>query len=95
MWSSLPVQACPGRATAGQLPVVTGRRVDRAAFTARLLSAFEARYGHHLTVGFAGVHDEWESYSCLTGREVTIAAAGGDVHRSAAGEVTARGGHGG
>jgi BirA family biotin operon repressor/biotin-[acetyl-CoA-carboxylase] ligase len=58
---------------------VSGRRVDRAAFTGRLLAALEARYGRYLAVGFSSVRTEWESYSCLTGTQVRVAGPGGEV----------------
>jgi BirA family biotin operon repressor/biotin-[acetyl-CoA-carboxylase] ligase len=81
-----PASAFPRalRDKATSIFAATGRRVDRAAFAARLLAALEARYGRWLEVGFAtGVRAEWESYSSLTGRRVRVAAADGAV----AGEV--------
>ena len=66
------------RAKASSLLAETGRRVDRAAFAGRLLAALEARYGRFLTVGFAAVRTEWESYSCLTGTEVRVASPEGE-----------------
>src|SRR5206468_7199701 len=67
------------RTKAASLLSLTGRRVDRAAFTARLLAAFEERYARFLAAGFAGVRDEWEAYSYLTGRMVTVTDADEDV----------------
>ena len=67
------------RTKATSLRIATGRRVDRAAFTGRLLAALEARYGRFLTGGFPSVRTEWESYSALTGRRVVVAAPGGEV----------------
>ncbi len=67
------------RGKAGSLRLATGRRVDRAAFTGRLLAALEARYGRFVAKGFGSVRAEWESYSCLTGREVRVAAADGEL----------------
>jgi BirA family biotin operon repressor/biotin-[acetyl-CoA-carboxylase] ligase len=67
------------RARATSLLAATGRRVDRAAFTARLLAALEARYGRFLSVGFSSVRAEWESFSCLTGRDVRVAGVEGEV----------------
>jgi len=58
---------------------VTGRRVDRAAFTGGLLAALEARYGRFLSVGFSSVRAEWESFSCLTGRDVRVAGVEGEI----------------
>ena len=67
------------RAKASSLLLLTGRPVERAVFTARLLAALEARYGRYLSVGFASVRTEWESYSCLTGTEVRVQGPGGEV----------------
>jgi len=67
------------RRKASSLRLATGRRVDRAAFTGRLLAALEARYGRFVAKGFGSVRAEWESYSCLTGREVHVAAADGEL----------------
>jgi BirA family biotin operon repressor/biotin-[acetyl-CoA-carboxylase] ligase len=67
------------RARATSLLIATGRPVDRAAFTGRLLAALEARYGRFSTVGFASVRAEWESYSCLTGTDVRVAGPGGEI----------------
>jgi BirA family biotin operon repressor/biotin-[acetyl-CoA-carboxylase] ligase len=67
------------RRKATSLRIATGRRVDRAAFTAGLLAALEARYGRFLTGGFPSVRSEWESYSALTGRSVVVAAPGDEV----------------
>ncbi len=66
-------------AKASSLRLLTGRPVDRAMFTARLLAALEARYGRYLSVGFTSVRTEWESYSCLTGTEVRVQGPGGEV----------------
>ena len=67
------------RRKATSLLVATGRPVHRAAFAGRLLAALEARYGRFSTVGFASVRAEWESYSCLTGTEVSVASPGGEI----------------
>jgi BirA family biotin operon repressor/biotin-[acetyl-CoA-carboxylase] ligase len=67
------------RGKASSLLAVTGKRVDRAAFTGRLLAALEARYGRYLAVGFPSVRTEWESYSRLTGTAVRVASPGGEV----------------
>jgi BirA family transcriptional regulator, biotin operon repressor / biotin---[acetyl-CoA-carboxylase] ligase len=66
------------RDKAGSLLACTGRRVERCAFVARLLAALEARYERYLQEGFASVRAEWNSYSCLTGAEVAIAASDGE-----------------
>src|SRR5207245_2157398 len=65
------------RPKAGSLRLATGRRVDRAAFTGRLLAALEARYGRFVARGFSSVRAEWESYSVLTGAEVRVASPEG------------------
>ncbi|HJQ83232.1 MAG TPA: biotin--[acetyl-CoA-carboxylase] ligase [Candidatus Binatia bacterium] len=67
------------RAKATSLLVATGRRVDRAAFAGRLLAELEARYGRYLSGGFASVRTEWESWSCLGGRDVCVAGPEGEV----------------
>ena len=67
------------RTKASSLLLLTGRSIDRARFTAGLLAALEARYGRYLSVGFASVRTEWESYSCLTGTEVRVQGPGGEV----------------
>lgn len=67
------------RAKASSLMLIAGRRIDRAAFTGRLLAALEARYGRFLAEGFGeSVRAEWESYSCLTGTQVQVATPDGD-----------------
>ena len=67
------------RERATSLFLATGRRVDRAAVTGRLLAALEARYGRFLEGGFEAVRAEWESYSCLTGTDVRVASAEGEM----------------
>ena len=68
------------RGRVSSLFTVTDRRVDRAAFTGRLLGALEARYGRYLREGFAtSVRAEWESYSCLTGTQVRVGSPEGTV----------------
>jgi BirA family biotin operon repressor/biotin-[acetyl-CoA-carboxylase] ligase len=77
-----PASAFPPelRAKATSLRLATGRRIDRAAFTGRLLAALEARYGRFLAVGFASsVRAEWESLSCLTGTRVSVAGPDGEL----------------
>jgi BirA family biotin operon repressor/biotin-[acetyl-CoA-carboxylase] ligase len=78
---NVPAAAFPPelRTKATSLFAVTGRRIDRAAFAARLLAQLEARYGRYLAVGFPSVRTEWESYSCLRGAEVGIVAPDGEV----------------
>jgi BirA family biotin operon repressor/biotin-[acetyl-CoA-carboxylase] ligase len=50
----------------------TGARIDRVAFTNRLLSHFEERYDAFSRHGFAAIHRAWEALSCLTGQRVQI-----------------------
>lgn len=64
---------------ATSLRLATGQRVDRAAFAAGLLAAFEARYGRFLADGFAAMRGEWEACSSLIGKEVRVAASEGEV----------------
>jgi BirA family biotin operon repressor/biotin-[acetyl-CoA-carboxylase] ligase len=64
---------CPATAVAA----ATGASVDRAAFAARLLIELEERYCRYVAHGFGGLREEWESYSCLTGRRVTVAGPEG------------------
>ncbi len=67
------------RQKAGSLRSVTGRPVDRAQFTARLLAALEQQYVRYLAGGCAAVRGEWEAYSVLTGREVQVVTADGEI----------------
>jgi len=67
------------RIKASSLMLAAGHRIDRAAFTAGLLAAMEARYGRFLTAGFEAVRSEWESYSCLTGTDVRVATPDGET----------------
>jgi BirA family biotin operon repressor/biotin-[acetyl-CoA-carboxylase] ligase len=60
------------RRTATSLRAEVGREIHRAAFAGRLLAELERRYGRYTAEGFAVLREEWESYSCLTGREVTV-----------------------
>ena len=64
------------RATATSVRLATGREVDRVAFTAALCGALEAVYDRLLHEGFGGLVAEWDAYSCLTGRVVTVECAG-------------------
>jgi BirA family biotin operon repressor/biotin-[acetyl-CoA-carboxylase] ligase len=64
------------RDTATSVRIATGRRVDRVAFTAALCDALEAVYDRLLQDGFEPLIAEWNQYSCLTGREVTVDCAG-------------------
>ena len=60
---------------ATSLCAVTGAAVDRAAFTARLLAALEARYGQFLAGGFAAIRPAFEATALLTGRAVRVSGS--------------------
>jgi len=60
------------------LAVAAGRPIDRVAFMARLLDQLEATYRAFLAHGFAGLRSEWEEWSALGGRRVTVRTADGD-----------------
>jgi BirA family transcriptional regulator, biotin operon repressor / biotin---[acetyl-CoA-carboxylase] ligase len=64
------------RATATSVRLATGRTVDRIAFTAALCDALEGVYDRLLQDGFEPLIAEWNQYSCLTGRAVTVDCAG-------------------
>jgi len=64
------------RATATSVRLATGRRVDRIAFTAALCDALESVYDRLLQDGFGALIGEWNEYSCLTGRQVTVDCSG-------------------
>jgi len=64
------------RGTATSALLATGVRVDRPRFAADLCATLEAVYDRVVGEGFAALAPEWESYSCLTGRTVTVACAG-------------------
>jgi BirA family biotin operon repressor/biotin-[acetyl-CoA-carboxylase] ligase len=66
-------------AKATSLRLASGHHVNRAAFTAGLLAALEARYTRFLADGFAAMRSEWEAYSSLTGKEVRVTAPEGEV----------------
>ncbi|HEY8517937.1 MAG TPA: biotin--[acetyl-CoA-carboxylase] ligase [Candidatus Binatia bacterium] len=59
---------------ATSLALASGARVDRAAFTGRLLGAFEASYEVFRTRGFAALRKAYEEFHCLQGRRVSIDA---------------------
>ena len=64
------------RPIATSVVLATGTLVDRPRFTAALCSTLEDVYDRVVSEGFAALVDEWESYSCLTGRRVTIDCGG-------------------
>lgn len=78
---NLNVEAFPEELAdkATSLRLAVGHPVDRGAFLAGLLAAFEARYERFLASGFAPMRAEWESYAALTGRTVRVAAPQGEV----------------
>lgn len=57
---------------ATSLLLASGVPVDRAAFTARLLTALDAAYASFLRGGFAALRHRYEELHCLAGRAVTI-----------------------
>jgi BirA family biotin operon repressor/biotin-[acetyl-CoA-carboxylase] ligase len=73
-----PARAFPPelRETATSVLLATGTRVDRPRFAAALCATLEAVYDRVVRDGFATIASEWESYSCLTGREVTVDCSG-------------------
>jgi BirA family transcriptional regulator, biotin operon repressor / biotin---[acetyl-CoA-carboxylase] ligase len=66
-------------AKATSIRLASGHQVHRAAFTAGLLAALEARYRRFLADGFAAMRSEWEAHSALTGKEVRVTAPEGEV----------------
>lgn len=64
------------QSTATSVLLATGQRVDRPRFTAELCGALEAVYDRVVREGFAAIAPEWESFSCLTGRQVTVDCSG-------------------
>ncbi|MFN8542809.1 MAG: biotin--[acetyl-CoA-carboxylase] ligase [Candidatus Binatia bacterium] len=82
-----PADAFPPELTdrATSLAAALGRPVDRAAFVGRLLAALEARYERFVAIGFGAMRSEWEAYSCLTGRRVTVIAPDGEISGTARG----------
>ncbi len=74
--------ALAGRATSFLLE--TGRRLDRTALAARLLSRMEGAYEAFLTQGFGALASRWRALSVLEGRTVEVGGVGGqgqDVSR--------------
>lgn len=64
------------RDVATSVRLATGHRIDRLAFTAALCDALEGVYDRVLHEGFGAVIADWNAFSCLTGREVTVDCAG-------------------
>ena len=68
------------REKASSLGLVTGQRVDRAVFTASLLTHLEQLYVLWLQEGFATLRTAWERYAAdLIGRRITVAAPEGTI----------------
>ncbi|MBI5506288.1 MAG: biotin--[acetyl-CoA-carboxylase] ligase [Deltaproteobacteria bacterium] len=66
--------ALAGRATSFLME--TGRRLDRTALAARLLSRMEGAYGAFLTHGFSALAPRWRALSVLEGRTVEVSSVG-------------------
>jgi BirA family biotin operon repressor/biotin-[acetyl-CoA-carboxylase] ligase len=64
------------RTTATSVALATGTRVDRPRFAAMLCATLEAVYDRVVRDGFGAIAPEWESHSCLTGRQVTVDCGG-------------------
>jgi BirA family biotin operon repressor/biotin-[acetyl-CoA-carboxylase] ligase len=64
------------RRTATSVRVATGRAVDRVVFAAALCDALEAVYDRLLHEGFGALLADWNAYSCLHGRTVTVDCGG-------------------
>jgi BirA family biotin operon repressor/biotin-[acetyl-CoA-carboxylase] ligase len=60
------------RRKATSLSLAEGAVIDRAAFTARLLGAFDAAYDEFLRRGFARLRRRYEGYHALAGQGVSI-----------------------
>ena len=68
------------REKASSLGLVTGQLVDRAVFTASLLTHLEQLYVLWLQEGFATLRTVWERYAAdLIGRQITVAAPEGTI----------------
>jgi BirA family biotin operon repressor/biotin-[acetyl-CoA-carboxylase] ligase len=59
-------------AKATSLALAGGAPVDRAAFTGRLLGAFDELYGEFLRGGFGALRPRYDAFHCLPGRRVTV-----------------------
>ncbi len=56
--------------------IATGHRCDRVSVANTLFTRLNIRYDDTVTRGFSAVCPEWERYSALTGKRVTIVDAG-------------------
>ncbi|MGH7843012.1 MAG: biotin--[acetyl-CoA-carboxylase] ligase [Candidatus Binataceae bacterium] len=63
-------EALRDRATS--VRIATGHRCDRIALAAALFNRLDSRYMEAEAKGFAAMRDEYEKYSALTGRRVTV-----------------------
>lgn len=63
----------------------SGHKVDRTAFTARLLIRFEECYDAWLAGGFAAVAPRWRSKSVLEGRALVVTSPGEEFRGTCAG----------
>ena len=64
------------RARAISVLIATGHRCDRVSVANTLFTRLNIRYDETVTNGFSAVRPEWERYSALTGKRVTIVDAG-------------------
>jgi BirA family biotin operon repressor/biotin-[acetyl-CoA-carboxylase] ligase len=60
------------RDKATSVRIATGRHCDRIAITAALFNRLDSRYMEAEACGFATMHSEYEKFSALTGRHVTV-----------------------
>src|SRR5579863_5216574 len=60
------------RDKATSVRIATGRRCDRIAIAAALFNRLDSRYMEVEAHGFAAMRDEYEKYSALTGKRVTV-----------------------
>ena len=67
------------RAKATSVFIETGRRVDRAAFTAGLLARLEDHYRSFTAGGLETLLPHWTRRSCLDGERVRVERAGGSL----------------
>lgn len=77
-----PLAAFPEelRDKASSLLIASGQPVDRAAFTAHLLTRLEKLYVLWLEGGFPVVRSAWEGYAAdLLGKPITVAAPDGTI----------------
>jgi BirA family biotin operon repressor/biotin-[acetyl-CoA-carboxylase] ligase len=63
------------RGKATSLALASGRHIDRAEFTGRLLEALDGAYDELLTRGFDGLKKRYEAYHGLVGRRVRVEGA--------------------